>query len=238
MLIEVDENVVVTPLLRAFTEFDRFYHEEREKKLGFIRWLMKLDFPDGIEAYSDPFIYAIYYKKSPISANDAHTIAHEIMHLIRYQETDILEIIPANPSVEPLIPILNSMLEDPIVDKTLQEQYNFDLCIPYREGIKYDIKNLKEESTDLDSILIKGINITKFMLLWDLITDQPALDEWHQHLEWLETKYPHCYKIAMEIKPVVDSIGLGTIDQQREIVLKLIDMYNLGNMISIPDPNI
>lgn len=233
MLIEVDEKTVVAPLLKTFVEFNRFYHEEREKKLGFIRWLMKFDFPDGIEAYSDPFIYAIYYKKSPVSANDAHTIAHEIMHLIRYQEADFLEIIPANPTTDTLVPVLNSMLEDPIVDKILQEKYDFDLCIPYREAIKYDIKNLDKDFTDLNSILILGINITKFMLLWDLITDQSALDEWNQHLQWLETKYPSSYKIAMEIKPVVDSIGLGTINQQREIVLKLINMYNLGNMISI-----
>ncbi|MDF0594052.1 hypothetical protein P0O24_10720 [Methanotrichaceae archaeon M04Ac] len=236
--LESDELVVVADLLEASEEFENFYNKERKEKLDIIRWFLDLDLPEGIEASADVFKNFIYYKTPPESANDAHTIAHEIMHLIRYKENGILEINPASKTIEMLAGSLNSMLEDSIVDKILQDKYNFNLADAYRKTIEYVETNFKEESSNFVGRLRHGINITNKMLLWDLITDQTALDEWHRHLKWIETNYPHGYKIATEIKLVVDIIGLGTIDQQGEIVLKLIDMYNLGEMISIPEPDI
>lgn len=233
MLIDDHECAVVGQIYRTNTEFRRFYKEEREKKLGVIRWVLKLNLPNNKAACAYSLPDTICYKELPKSANDAHIIAHEIMHLIRYQETDILEIIPASSTYYELVGNLNSMLEDPVVDKILQDKYNFDLLISLRKAIDFNIKNLKKEDTDFVSIFNRSLNITNFMLLWDLISDQSALDEWHQHLKWLKTNYPHGYRRAMEIKSVVDSIGLDTIDQQREIVLKLIDMYKLGDIISI-----
>lgn len=231
--LESDELVVVADLLEKSKEFKRFYNEERKKKLDAIHWFLDLDLPDGIEALVDVFKNSIHYKTPPESANDAHTIAHEIMHLICYKEIGILEITPASQNLERFAGSLNSMLEDSIVDKTLQDKYNFDLADVYKGKTEYRETNFKGESSSFVGRFQHGINITNHMLLWDLITDQSALDEWRQHLEWIETNYPHGYKIAMEIKPVIDSIGLGTIDQQRKIVLKLIDMYNLSDMISI-----
>lgn len=235
MLIDDHECAVVGQIYRTNAEFKRFYKEEREKKLGVICWVLKLNLPNNKAACAYSLPDTICYKELPKSANDAHIIAHEIMHLIRYQETDILEIIPTSSTYYELVGDLNSMLEDSIVEKILQNKYNFDLITSLWKTIDFNIKNLKKEDTDFVSRFKRGLNITNFMLLWGLITDQSALDEWYQHLEWIETKYPSSYKIAMEIKPVVDSIGLGTIDQQREIVLKLIDMYKLGDMISISE---
>lgn len=238
--LEFDESVVVEDLLETCVEFKIFYKEERKKKLDVIHWFLYLNLPDGVEAAADVFNNSIYYKTPPESANDAHTIAHEIMHLVRYQEIGSLKTIPEKPNenIIELIKVLNSMLEDSIVEKILQDNYNFNLLDMYKKDIEYREANFKGESSDFVGRLRHGINITNHMLLWDLIADESALDEWHQHLKWIETNYPHGYKIATEIKPVVDSIGLGTIDQQREIVLRLIDMYNLGDMISILEPDI
>jgi hypothetical protein len=130
MLIKVDEDIVLGPILRKSEEFRQFHREERQKKVGWIQWIRDFDIPDGIEAYATTFEFSIHCRKSSMSPEDAYTMAHEIMHLIRYQENGLLEIGYAQPEYEFLAVYLASMLEDPIVDSILQEKYNFDLRIP------------------------------------------------------------------------------------------------------------
>ncbi len=144
MLIEVDENVVLGPILRTSPEFANFYEKKRKINLGLIWWFRDFDLLDGIIACAEVFEDAIYYGKSPTSLEDAQTMAHEIMHLVRYQKSGFLEIRHIPLAFE-LAPKLSSMLEDPIVDSILQKEYNFDLKIPYKYAIDYCRKNVKKE---------------------------------------------------------------------------------------------
>ncbi|VVB72517.1 Uncharacterised protein [uncultured archaeon] len=240
MLFEVDEKVVLGPLLRESVEFERFYKEEREKKIGLIWWFRDFDMLEGIEAYVIVFESAIYYRKSPTSPEDAHTMAHEIMHLVRYQESKFLEIKYTQLQHEYLAAKLASMLEDPIIDSFLQKNYNFDLRIPYRYAIDYCRKNIKTEATDDLSRLINGIDLANYMISWKLIDidDMDAQNEWSNYLRWYEKLRPYSYEIANQIVRILwvhgGAHGAETIDKQKRVVTAMINLYpQLRNMISI-----
>ena len=52
MQIEVDEKVVLDPILRESAKFRHFFEEEK-KKVGLIHWIRVSDMPEGVEAYAD-----------------------------------------------------------------------------------------------------------------------------------------------------------------------------------------
>jgi hypothetical protein len=236
MLIEVDENVVLGPILRESKEFDLFYKKER-RKLGLIWWFRDFNELGDVIAYANVLDHKIYYRKSPTSSEDAHIIAHEITHLVRYQENGDLEI-KYPPIVFGLVFKLLSMLEDPIVDLILQKDYGFDLRISYLSAIDYCRKNVKEETTDDLNLLINGIDLANYMLRWSLIEDKNARDDWRKYLEWYKELRPISYKIAEEIVHIVwihgGAHGAETIEKQKKVVAAIINLYpQLRNMISI-----
>lgn len=221
------------PILRSFPEFNRFYNEERQKRVGLIRWFRDFEVPEGLSAYASHFECVVYYGKSPTSFEDAHIIAHEIMHLIRYQENDLLEI-RYRPDVFDLAFILQNMLEDPIVELFLQKNYKFDLRTSYLSAIK----NVKKETEDYLSRLSNGIDLANYILRWKLIDGTDAQNEWSRYLRLYEKLRPHSYEIANQIVCVVwihgGAHGADTIEKQKKVVAAMINLYpQLRNMISI-----
>jgi hypothetical protein len=161
MLFLVDEAVALGPILRSFPEFSRFYNEERQKNIGLVRWFRDFEMPEGLLAYASDPECAVHYRRSPMSFEDAHIMAHEIMHLIRYQENDLLEI-RCRPDVFDLAFKLTNMLEDPIVELFLKKNYNFDLRISYLSAIDYCKKIIDKETEDNLSRLLTE-------LIWQII---------------------------------------------------------------------
>jgi len=236
MLFLVDEAVVLGPILRSFPEFNRFYNEERQKRVGFIRWFRDFEMPDGLLAYASYPECAVYYGKSPMSFEDAHIVAHEIMHLIRYQENDLLEI-RYRPDIFDLAFKLTNMLEDPIVELFLQKNYNFDLRISYLSAIDYCRKSIDKEIEDDLSRLINGIDLANYMLRWKLIDNLEAQNKWSSYLEFYKELRPHSYEIADQIVHIVwiygGAHGAEIIEKQEKIVARMIDLYQLQNVIFI-----
>jgi hypothetical protein len=227
-----DEEVLLRSLLKESIEFKRFYDEERPKA-GSITWVEESVMPaEDIIAYADILKNEIHYKNYSLSTNDAHTFAHEIMHLVRYKENGIL-IIKSLPSFFVFAAKLSSMLEDPIVDSFLQESYNFDLRVPYKCAIDYCRKNVSTEVTDDLSRLLNGIDLANYMLRWSLVDDKNAHDDWADYLKWYKKLRPYSYKIADEIVHIVWIHGAETIERQEKVVARMVDLYQLQNVISI-----
>ncbi|RQW78555.1 MAG: hypothetical protein EHM14_11655 [Methanothrix sp.] len=233
----MDEVVALGPILRSFPEFNRFYNEERQKRIGFIRWFRDFEMPDGFSAYANNLECAVHYGKSPMSLEDAHIVAHEIMHLIRHQENDLLEI-RYRPEFFDLVFRLTNMLEDPIVELFLQKNYDFDLKISYLSAINYCRKCVKKETNDELSRLINGVDLANYMLRWRLIDDVAAQNEWSSYLGWYKNLRPHSYEIADQIVRLVwihgGAYGAETIENQKKVVAAMINLYpQIRSIISI-----
>jgi hypothetical protein len=176
------DNVVLVDILASSPEFERFYKEECKKVVGFIFWIEDPAIPEGIEAYTDIFNNEIHYRKRPVSIRDSHVMAHEMMHLVRYQENAMLLMNYAHPLYELLTMRLGSMLEDPVIESLLQEKYNFDLRIQYRNAIKWCKKSMKNEPIDDLGRLIWGFDLADHVLCWDLVKDKGTCSEWSDYL--------------------------------------------------------
>jgi hypothetical protein len=232
-----DEKDILGHILEKSTEFKIFYDKERPKA-GSITWIEESVMPaEDIIAYADVLKGEIHYKNHSSPTDNAHTFAHEIMHLVRGKENGIL-MIKSLPSFFVFAAKLSSMLEDPLVDSFLQKSYNFDLRVPYRHAIDYCRKNVKTETTDDLSRLLNGIDLANYMLRWSLINDKNASDDWAEYLIWYEKQRPYSYKIANQIVRVVwihgGAHGADTIEKQEKVVAAMINLYpQLQGIISI-----
>jgi hypothetical protein len=235
MYVEVGERAVLCCLLKTSPIFRRFYEEARMKKVGIIWWIWELNpwAPSNVGASANIYNYSIYYRMPPRTAMDAHMMAHEITHLIRYQNYDMLEVNCIQEEYSALSIYLRTLLEDFLVDSFLQNEYNFDLRYRYKFVIEFGKKNVKKEREDYFIKLLGGLDISNYMVLWDLITDQGTRNEWFEYLEWYETQRPDGYKIGIDIANIVRENGLDAIDKQRKIITKLMDKYKLHDKIFI-----
>jgi hypothetical protein len=233
MRIEVNEDDLLATLLSISPEFRQFYREERLKKVGLIRWFRDFNLEKSMVAQADIFECAICFGRSPTSLGDAHVMAHEIMHIIRAEEKSILQIKFTKLSYYPLAISLASMIEDPTVDAILYKQYNFDLTIQYNIVIDNIQTHAKKEPNDKLSQIRSGFFFANDTLRWNLINDQDALDKHVSYLVWFESQYPNIYKIGVDTANVVREIGLDTVEQHKAIVTKLVDKYNLQDIIRI-----
>lgn len=230
---DIDENVVVDTILRASPQFSIFYKKERLERLGLLWWYLDATLPVSMVAYAKVHDYEIHFRRFPESVADAHVIAHEIMHIIRAEENNILEIKYSSPEYEPMAVSLVSLLEDPIVDSYLKKNYHFELHIKYLDVIEHVLKRaIKEPKDELSRVKI-GFGLANDMLKWDLVTDKTALDQWENHLEWITAEYPNIYKICRDVYCSVKSVGLDSIEKHRTIVNNLINQYGLKNIIII-----
>ena len=232
----IDEDVVVGVLLRSYSEFEHFYNEERLKKVGVLWWFKDPTLGESIEALSNIQSSAIYFKKFPTSREDAHVIAHEISHIIRAEENNLLQIKYSHPNYERLALALGSMLEDPIIDLSLKKTYNFDVSIQYKRAIEF-VKSKDEqfgiEPTErIEQVRIAFI-LANEMLRWDSISDPDSLKIWLEYNNWYLSKYPNIYKLSSDIFAFVRSIGLDTIEKHKSIVTELVKQYKLNDIIVI-----
>lgn len=231
--IDLGEKILLSPLLNESAKFRQFYEEERKKKISRIHWARVSEMPEGIVAYADIFECAICYEKASMTSEDAYTMAHEIMHLIRYQENDVLIISPTQNKYIHLSRCLGSMLEDPNVDSFLQKYYDFNLQIEYEIKINYGENHIRDESDDLSKFVI-GFQLADYILCSDLIEDQDFKDKWSSHLEnWCKIRYPYGYKIALDTANIARDKVLGTIKEREEIALAIIDKYNLYDKLLV-----
>lgn len=232
-ILPVDELVVLGQVLRAFTEFDIFYQTERLNKLGVIFWYYNPGLSKGKEAEADTSECAVHFKKYPESIIDAHVMAHEIMHLVRFEETNILQVRFNDLRYYNLAIALQSMLEDPIVDAILQKQYAFNLCHLYFKAINFTQKHSENEPNNSIMRIQEGFVLANSILRWDLIKDKESTEKWADFLAWFAFKYPNVYRIGFNMASIAKDTGIDTIEEQKRTASKLIDEYALNNILFI-----
>jgi hypothetical protein len=232
-ILPVDEQVVLGPILRAFTEFDIFYQNERLNKLGVIFWYYDPGLSKGKEAEADTFECAVHFKKYPESIIDAHVMAHEIMHLVRYEETNLIQVRLNDLRYYNLAIALQSMLEDPIVDAILQKKYSFNLCHLYLKAINFTQKHSENEPNNSIIRIQEGLVLANSILRWDLIKDKESTRKWVDFMAWFTLKYPNVYRIGSNMASIAKDTGLDTIYEQRKTASKLISEYSLNNILFI-----
>jgi hypothetical protein len=134
---KVDETIITWKILK-FSEFERFYNVEwgPRKTSVSIEWHIN----PACSNFAASKIGAdgapqIELRRLPETFNDAFLVAHEIVHVIRDLDSQIIRFPRVNniilyrytiDDIADLASRIGSMFDDPIVDPFLQNNYGFD----------------------------------------------------------------------------------------------------------------
>lgn len=238
---QVDETDVVLNLKRSSLEFNHFYHEERMNKLGEILWRIDPEIGPvskmrSITAPDDFGILdtIIYMNDASISIEDLFIVAHEIMHCVLTKEGRSVVIFAKTIGNRNLASCLQTMLEDPVVDSILQNKYKLDALSRYKNDLDL-IKNVKcvEEPKDRLVRLNMAFNITNNILKWETISDPGTLNDWRAFLGRYRVCNPNVSKISDDIISIIRETGLGNAEKSRSAFQKIIEKYNLKDILFI-----
>jgi hypothetical protein len=241
---QVDENDVVLNLKRSSPEFNRFYHEERMAKLGEILWRVdpdagSLNKMKSITAKDDLGISypIIYINNSHIPIDDAFVVAHEIMHLVLNKEERSLIVFGKN---RVFTDAFQTMLEDPLVDYILQNQYEFDVLKQYRTDFDVTIKDFEHPTEEPKEPLARvylALVLSKTLLKLRMIKERDEIKDVYAFIEGYRRLNPNVSIISDEILSIIDSVGgIETIEGKKSAFMEITEKYNLGGILTIDHP--
>ncbi len=229
----IGEDALIRPLRENSDIFERFYNEEREKT-GDISWFIDPNLPRGFNAATITNGIIRQIRISPTASKNAKTIAHEIMHMVRYDSGLPLNIEVYHPTHKALSSRLASMLEDPIVDDILQRKYGFDLLSGYKAQVGQFKEELREFKGEPICYLIRVRFILSFVetaFEWDLIKDERARNEFVDYQSDHRTVFPDISKKGDDLISVMQEIGSKTTEEHKKIFNYIVEKYGLQNVI-------
>jgi hypothetical protein len=239
----IDIRETIHTLSELSQEFREFCEEMKVDSLPMI-WLHNPDLL-GSDADHCPFNdkNAIIFKKIPTEADDIFLVAHEIMHVIRAMDKMPLKIKPNYLIFDKDIAsvfalILRNLLEDPVVDRLLKEEYNFDPLQQYENSI---IKMRNSLERRVSCGLIGGIfeetqivfNLCKQKLEWDLIENKETNLKWIEYEARLTDNYQDAVNARDVLVSFIEQVGLDTKEKQRRIFDVITEAFGLTSMVYV-----
>jgi hypothetical protein len=235
-----EEDVIIKPLLK-FNEFERFYCEQRYPKKKDTPIIWKINDTSDVFACFDfddkPFIRL---KQYPKTLNDAFLVSHELMHSIMYFMGQYV-IIETNPlvfdkhtmdNIKRLENELLSMVDDPLVDSYLQDNYGFKPAIFYTtilipEAIS-SLRRFGDARNEFERFRY-GVVYAQRALQWDSIKNPNSRRKW----EDLKTLYkkirPTSLKIGDDLYSMAKEIGYDTPEKQKKFLTTIFEQYTIDD---------
>lgn len=240
---QIDEEDAIRLLIKHSPEFKRFYNEERIEKLGSILWRIDLDLGSPCQMKSITKLACginqpiIYVYSVPIPVEYAFIAAHEIMHCILTEEGKSPIILGR---ICELATGLQTMFEDPIVDRILQNSYGFDVLKQYKKDLEFQREEFKKEQIEPKEKRAQvyiAFHISKHRLRWNMIKDPNAINDWLALLEDYKHYYPNVFIISDDILAIMqETDGEEMIDKLKSSFQKITEKYGLKELLIIGSP--
>jgi hypothetical protein len=224
------ELAIISELLR-YDEFARFYHDEWEHRNISIE--IKIDpscknFAMYSKENNKPFIVI---QELPKTFDNAFLVAHEMCHAIR--DFDGVVIIfgarqPSNYKEEELFDMsskLGSMLDDPLIDSFLKDEYGFNPARFYVNVlIPTSVKSLCAGGDPLHDwhVFKNALLYAQYALQWDAITDS---SEWDKLKEQYKIRRPKVTAIGEELYAMSKENSYDNPEKQRILFNKIFNKY-------------
>ena len=236
---KIDEQYILQDLLKESKIFKHFYMQERKKIKQDLHWcvdsahiaskMRSLAILD--EEKDTSCAYIILTQKAPISINDVFDAAHEIEHLVCYNQGYC--------AIEALVPDaidisckFANILNDPIVNTKLAK-YGFDLWAYYDEccsAQKISFGSCRE-SDPKDRIELICLYLQK-ALDWEVACGiSPRAD--NHFLEWMAREFPDATLTAKSILGLIRMSGYETPEKSEKVFNIIIQRLGLGKVLSV-----
>lgn len=245
----VDEKDVIRDLLKNSPEFKNFYENERkEKKENDLTWKVdKGNLSNEINAMFgnelmfgefDKFVPTIRIRRSPAPITDAKTVAHEIIHFLRNQKKYAVEIRSFDQKYFNLAGKLASVVEDPIVDRILQDTYKFNILIGYKKFLRKSLKEIQKQKDRSQNYMQKietMISFSGMILEWELIKDKDALKELDSFRTTFKKLYFPASEMSDELISIIHEKDIDSLENRKMIYDKIIKKFELQKIFYVLD---
>jgi hypothetical protein len=232
--IEKREREIVSELLKHSKEFSRFYHAKWKPKNLSAKWCIDDDLPHPGEACYISKInqYKITLRHLPAKENverSALIVAHEMCHVIRMHEDKVLIF----DGFSDLKNALHQILEDPVIDLFLQNEYGFDRIALYEDNINNSFRELDEKYPNVPDAAIDelalAINLARQQVEWRSIGGYETNGLWNAYEKCLRDKYPSEFIDKRDkIVSIIEEFSNGTKKAHCYAFRELNDTFPLG----------
>jgi hypothetical protein len=232
----VAEAFALRMLLASSRPFRAFYDAERPAIVTRTYWTNSLPMPPGIAAQAirlpEPGIQAIYLHRIPAPSEDALAVAHEMMHLVL--DAQGFPFIAARSEQQPLAALLNSMVQDPLIDARLR-QHGFDIGKKIQKDIKAALGTLQHAEPSLDRMarMMWVLNYTSQLLECRLVTPENRGAQAEGFAGWFRTNHPTIAAEGDALLEDVQRLGYDTPDRMRALFDWITQRYKLPDHFKI-----
>jgi hypothetical protein len=227
------EDVVISELLKASSEFIAFYHAERGKITKPIYWVKNSSLPVGIDHRYTRLpagAQVIHLRRVPAILGDAVKIAHELQHLLL--DLEGFSGTSAQKQFENISSSLNSMVSDPLVSSRLKV-YGFNLDDDFKAERKETLSQLSsipnapsEHAGRMRWIFNYVGQILEREIVYS--TANKGEDEFRL---WFDARYPDLAQEAEGLLALVREIGYETPYKQAVLFRTVIRRYGLRKIV-------
>lgn len=231
---EFPEKSFLKQIVKRSGNFKRFHESERNKIKFPITWLKDEAIPRGISgrnSYNGKKGF-MRLRNIPCKPEEDTLIAHELQHLLIYQE-GFTATIPKEKKYENFSGVLTSMLHDPIVNEKLK-RFEFDLKKNYEDEDENSIDQLKENPTP-KSELSKYQWIFQYVgrvLEWKVVYGSLNLNE-NKFFSLFHKKYPEITQRGKELLEIIEEKGFNTPEKMRELLKFIITKFGLNGYLGL-----
>lgn len=234
------ERYTLNTILKKSKEFKAYFISERSKIAKPVIWGVDPTLSANMRTGEiQGILNLIILKKSPICLDDAFDAAHELRHILLAQQgfpkasiTDLGLKIGLDTAFATLL--LNSIM-DPLVNSGLT-QFGFDLWGYFDKASREQQRIVKERGLreplqNKDRYLAVLFYIQKALDFELANTQSSRLSD--NFLDWYKMMYPETVREATLIINEIKSLGFDTPDKARQILTKIVNQFNLNNIIII-----
>lgn len=240
--VEFPEEFVLREIRNSSEAFIAYYAAERERIVNPIHWIKGASLPAGInyrhtllgDSVVRKEIEVIHVENVPATLDDAMYIAHELEQAVLnaegFKSSGVKDF--QHPYVSPS---LNSMLNDPVVDSRLA-LYGFNLLDSYEVEVKETLRQLKKAPSPVEHLeKVHWIfNYVSKLLDWELVKNDVDKDD-NKFALWFDKRHPDIAQEGKELFDLIVSTTYDTPDTQRLLFGKIIERYDLDEIVLMLD---
>lgn len=213
--------------------FKAFYATERPKITAPILWRVKYPFMQSMgqcmKMENDPR-FVIFLERIPPHPTDAAIVAHELTHVLLFQEGFIPPSAQQRATIHTAASGLGSMLQDPLIARRLR-RYGFTDPAPALAAIDSILNRWTESSSPKDRFVFAACFVCVALEYKEISGQQLPTDRRQR----LKQKFPRIYAAVRRIERAIDAAGgYETQAQHTAIYRRVIREFNLQGELLCP----
>ena len=241
---QVSEDEILRDVLHTSEIFNKFYKTERTRLKHEILWYFERELASAA-SFSSTHIdgkryHIIVVKNMPIDNENVIHVAHEIQHLLCFEEGYPIILLRDkninNDNILKVPKLISDMINDTIVSDRLSK-HGFSIRNYYEEGKNYYISTFKDKnkhSISFEAGLLLICTYVKKTFEWEFVKrSDPNAPSSNEFVEWMENDYPELIPDARKFLEIIQEIGYDSPEKVHKIFTRILNRSGLIDRLEI-----